>query len=165
MRRWASPACSIGRVCPISGCSLPCSIHGCMACKLRPIRSWSLARALSHRPCAVRLFVLYRQGVSDFGMQFALFNPRLHGLQTAANQIVVLGQDAEPQAVRAKTFGHHDASVELLALSSRGAVDDDAPKGAAAAQAFGRMLTAQRSEEHTSELQSLRHLVCRLLLE
>src|ERR1039458_10575400 len=26
-------------------------------------------------------------------------------------------------------------------------------------------LTQQRSEEHTSELQSLRHLVCRLLLE
>src|SRR5205814_10603851 len=27
------------------------------------------------------------------------------------------------------------------------------------------LLTANRSEEHTSELQSLRHLVCRLLLE
>src|SRR5262245_8851473 len=31
--------------------------------------------------------------------------------------------------------------------------------------AFGRSLAAARSEEHTSELQSLRHLVCRLLLE
>src|SRR5262245_60937977 len=29
----------------------------------------------------------------------------------------------------------------------------------------GRAATARRSEEHTSELQSLRHLVCRLLLE
>src|ERR1035441_11025186 len=28
-----------------------------------------------------------------------------------------------------------------------------------------RRLPAERSEEHTSELQSLRHLVCRLLLE
>src|SRR5438045_6650989 len=28
-----------------------------------------------------------------------------------------------------------------------------------------RLRPAQRSEEHTSELQSLRHLVCRLLLE
>src|SRR5947199_7384837 len=28
-----------------------------------------------------------------------------------------------------------------------------------------RLLRQQRSEEHTSELQSLRHLVCRLLLE
>src|SRR5438045_7357521 len=29
----------------------------------------------------------------------------------------------------------------------------------------GERLTRRRSEEHTSELQSLRHLVCRLLLE
>src|SRR5205814_8082833 len=31
--------------------------------------------------------------------------------------------------------------------------------------AFGGIGTFSRSEEHTSELQSLRHLVCRLLLE
>src|SRR5262245_62447566 len=31
--------------------------------------------------------------------------------------------------------------------------------------ATARGLTVARSEEHTSELQSLRHLVCRLLLE
>src|SRR5258705_121173 len=30
---------------------------------------------------------------------------------------------------------------------------------------FGRRSKTTRSEEHTSELQSLRHLVCRLLLE
>src|SRR5258705_10180962 len=30
---------------------------------------------------------------------------------------------------------------------------------------FGRLTGNFRSEEHTSELQSLRHLVCRLLLE
>src|SRR5205814_9114624 len=30
---------------------------------------------------------------------------------------------------------------------------------------LARQLLLQRSEEHTSELQSLRHLVCRLLLE
>src|SRR5258705_3051915 len=29
----------------------------------------------------------------------------------------------------------------------------------------GTIVTIKRSEEHTSELQSLRHLVCRLLLE
>src|SRR5205814_6613477 len=29
----------------------------------------------------------------------------------------------------------------------------------------GKVLVRNRSEEHTSELQSLRHLVCRLLLE
>src|SRR5262245_64455846 len=33
------------------------------------------------------------------------------------------------------------------------------------AAAFGDQLVVLRSEEHTSELQSLRHLVCRLLLE
>src|SRR5262245_63534725 len=32
-------------------------------------------------------------------------------------------------------------------------------------RAFDRTSPARRSEEHTSELQSLRHLVCRLLLE
>src|SRR5262245_65188397 len=37
-------------------------------------------------------------------------------------------------------------------------VDDDGSAGIAADRAL-------RSEEHTSELQSLRHLVCRLLLE
>src|SRR5205814_9651415 len=36
---------------------------------------------------------------------------------------------------------------------------------AAYAPAVARKLRRYRSEEHTSELQSLRHLVCRLLLE
>src|SRR5258705_8723715 len=34
-----------------------------------------------------------------------------------------------------------------------------------AARKWSVMLIPRRSEEHTSELQSLRHLVCRLLLE
>src|SRR5262245_65360651 len=34
-----------------------------------------------------------------------------------------------------------------------------------AARADGSLCSSFRSEEHTSELQSLRHLVCRLLLE
>src|SRR5258705_7139155 len=37
--------------------------------------------------------------------------------------------------------------------------------GAAEVWDIEAMLTLARSEEHTSELQSLRHLVCRLLLE
>src|SRR5205814_3688206 len=44
-----------------------------------------------------------------------------------------------------------------FALASRAEVDSVAER----ARAEGRL----RSEEHTSELQSLRHLVCRLLLE
>src|SRR2546425_6835802 len=39
------------------------------------------------------------------------------------------------------------------------------PETAALAQTFGRWGIDARSEEHTSELQSLAYLVCRLLLE
>src|SRR5262245_46123153 len=39
------------------------------------------------------------------------------------------------------------------------------PTGFSRGQAIRVGLTSIRSEEHTSELQSLRHLVCRLLLE
>src|SRR5262245_25378835 len=39
------------------------------------------------------------------------------------------------------------------------------PTGRAIGLGVFFLLTAARSEEHTSELQSLRHLVCRLLLE
>src|SRR5258705_1347495 len=42
---------------------------------------------------------------------------------------------------------------------------DDAQKTLDAAEAEGGQVHVERSEEHTSELQSLRHLVCRLLLE
>src|SRR3989449_6746016 len=38
-------------------------------------------------------------------------------------------------------------------------------QGCAISQASASMLTTMRSEEHTSELQSRLHLVCRLLLE
>src|SRR5437899_11847580 len=40
-----------------------------------------------------------------------------------------------------------------------------APVQARLVQRAGRGIKGERSEEHTSELQSLRHLVCRLLLE
>src|SRR5205814_8746694 len=39
------------------------------------------------------------------------------------------------------------------------------PKGADLSCIVTNIPTTSRSEEHTSELQSLRHLVCRLLLE
>src|SRR5262245_64658447 len=39
------------------------------------------------------------------------------------------------------------------------------PPGACAAARSSGPTASSRSEEHTSELQSLRHLVCRLLLE
>src|SRR5262245_66327073 len=62
---------------------------------------------------------------------------------------------------------------ELTGLGLKEAKDlvDGAPKAVkegvakAEAESVKKKLEEQRSEEHTSELQSLRHLVCRLLLE
>src|SRR5258705_8040171 len=49
----------------------------------------------------------------------------------------------------------------LFRSQARGIVE----QGLAFEDVHGLLGHAQRSEEHTSELQSLRHLVCRLLLE
>src|SRR5258705_935640 len=50
---------------------------------------------------------------------------------------------------------------------SHGAATSPAPRrrGRSLRLRWSRRLSRRRSEEHTSELQSLRHLVCRLLLE
>src|SRR3712207_7890461 len=59
------------------------------------------------------------------------------------------------------------ASLRLIAEEGAGAVYDG-PLGAAIDSAMfqaGGFLTLERSEEHTSELQSRQYLVCRLLLE
>src|SRR5437899_7845345 len=52
-----------------------------------------------------------------------------------------------------------------LELQRAGAPQTESYLEAAVRHAAARDRTARRSEEHTSELQSLRHLVCRLLLE
>src|ERR1039458_10470519 len=78
---------------------------------------------------------------------------------------------------RIKRFGRgSDATVFHLDSSGRGQPLQRASAaagtrssshgfpGAVPARA-GSLLLVERSEEHTSELQSLRHLVCRLLLE
>src|SRR2546422_8473641 len=54
---------------------------------------------------------------------------------------------------------HHGAALACVALAP---VSDGTTGGAEAVQLVARVL---RSEEHTSELQSRLHLVCRLLLE
>src|SRR5258705_9190581 len=67
--------------------------------------------------------------------------------------------------VRHLLFGNAHAIV--LNLNAQPPLAIRGPQLDSAAINFRRqtMLQAVRSEEHTSELQSLRHLVCRLLLE
>src|SRR5262245_64640080 len=60
--------------------------------------------------------------------------------------------------VRLRAQEHH---VALLEPDRRRAGD----RLRGDAEGAGREADGERSEEHTSELQSLRHLVCRLLLE
>src|SRR5258705_1532422 len=73
------------------------------------------------------------------------------------------------------TLSLHDALPIYHALPGRDLLDRDTTESrprrllraspAAGARGVPRLRDIHRSEEHTSELQSLRHLVCRLLLE
>src|SRR5205814_8825921 len=79
-----------------------------------------------------------RQGAG--GVRVAVFVDVLHGL--------ALGASSQPSTwsssrIRRKTSSASSGSIWLMAMPA----------------------WTMRSEEHTSELQSLRHLVCRLLLE
>src|SRR6478609_12151981 len=63
-------------------------------------------------------------------------------------------------------FFNDTATTEIYTLSLHDALPIWHRRGAAAALRHHRgPCRAQRSEEHTSELQSLAYLVCRLLLE
>src|ERR1039458_2501999 len=67
---------------------------------------------------------------------------------------------AAAPAYRGCWFAHSDGSGRLVAAERRGPI-----RLSDLASFAGLNPTMLRSEEHTSELQSLRHLVCRLLLE
>src|SRR5438045_4964578 len=56
-------------------------------------------------------------------------------------------------------------STEGCQLAQSGGVDDGRAGVAQSGRDDYQGISCVRSEEHTSELQSLRHLVCRLLLE
>src|SRR5437016_10246062 len=76
---------------------------------------------------------------------------------------------SQPGAVaRAVNVGEHTESREMISKPSQIAVLLDGSDRSAAALPVAAQLAAAldaRSEEHTSELQSLTNLVCRLLLE
>src|SRR5437899_11862813 len=70
----------------------------------------------------------------------------------------------EPPTTDIYTLSLHDAlPIFLHPVGHVGAVEIGTQANVAGANEFHDMI--DRSEEHTSELQSLRHLVCRLLLE
>src|SRR5436853_7093740 len=69
-------------------------------------------------------------------------------------------------------FFNDTATTEIYTLSLHDALPisststhESRPKATRAREWLARPVEIARSEEHTSELQSLRHLVCRLLLE
>src|ERR1035441_11056302 len=64
-------------------------------------------------------------------------------------------------------FFNDTATTEIYTLSLHDAlpISLHAASGGVARDGANHRAGAHRSEEHTSELQSLRHLVCRLLLE
>src|SRR5947199_10442417 len=62
------------------------------------------------------------------------------------------------------TLSLHDA-LPILRTVSRRRYRRSAAPSSTATRDFSARRASRRSEEHTSELQSLRHLVCRLLLE
>src|SRR5438045_6344804 len=64
-------------------------------------------------------------------------------------------------------FFNDTATTEIYTLSLHDALPiwTPPPRGWPAPTCPAPRVPTQRSEEHTSELQSLRHLVCRLLLE
>src|SRR5438046_5660328 len=75
-----------------------------------------------------------------------------------------IGRNSPPPQDRIESASR-PAGVEWL--PPRAALDDTDgwTSRAALEEAIRRLLVSKRSEEHTSELQSLTNLVCRLLLE
>src|SRR5205814_3693354 len=87
--------------------------------------------------------------ISTFSLYYSAHHRHLHSFPTRRSSDLASN---EPQHIR--------RDLESRQVDRRDAVDL-----AEHAEDLLVMLSQIRSEEHTSELQSLRHLVCRLLLE
>src|SRR2546430_7348866 len=90
------------------------------------------------------------------------------GVQTFACDVVDPDQVARLFEEVEGRIGAPDVVVYNASARLRGPLIELRPADVASAlgvSAFGGFLVAQRSEEHTSELQSQSNLVCRLLLE
>src|SRR5690348_15410739 len=80
---------------------------------------------------------------------------------------IVTREDLRQELWPAGTYVDFDGSLNAALKRLRAALDDDAdnPRFIETVPKRGYRFIAPRSEEHTSELQSPVHLVCRLLLE
>src|SRR5205814_6570225 len=76
-----------------------------------------------------------------------------------SGEYVVSDVPAGTYQVRARLIGFSERSDTVTVTAGASATADFS------LEAKALLLDVKRSEEHTSELQSLRHLVCRLLLE
>src|SRR2546425_1364475 len=86
--------------------------------------------------------------------------------QIELQQQEILRKQRELEAMVQKPADAERYKVETLATATKFQLETEAAGAAAAAKAKGfASADVNRSEEHTSELQSLAYLVCRLLLE
>src|SRR5262245_62501502 len=89
----------------------------------------------------------------------------LHSFPTRRSSDLLAKAGAARGALRRLGKRKADTLVQRLRRSLAELAAIDFFPGQAQRQAKDAMSALERSEEHTSELQSLRHLVCRLLLE
>src|SRR5258708_21306217 len=91
------------------------------------------------------------------------FFPRVRSRhETATRMVPASGRDVQPAATRLRAF-RRDGEPSSDAHGRKHPRRDVAPGSAAVG--IDPVASEDRSEEHTSELQSPDHLVCRLLLE
>src|ERR1035441_7261978 len=108
---------------------------------------------------------LYRMGEALAASVIERHAKRLHGhARRIAIDLDPTGDPTHGAQQRSFFNGHYDSwcSLPVMGFVS---FNDEAEQYLCAAVLRPGNVTAARSEEHTSELQSLRHLVCRLLLE
>src|SRR3712207_8592921 len=79
-----------------------------------------------------------------------------------SHQATIWGEAAEDEALFGHAFAVGVVELEAVAVAL---VDDRLAVGACGPGAWDEGAGVERSEEHTSELQSRQYLVCRLLLE
>ncbi len=80
---------------------------------------------------------------SDDRLEFAGSNPRRHLIESALDEIVMLRQTAEPESMCTKRFVVHRHRIELGALATGIAEENDPTEESATTQAFGRVFAGE----------------------